>query len=369
MAIIEKPINLINVANTLGYYEYKPHPVTGVNSRYVDLGRLCTHPNINKWAKYKPYVDTRISPPANEHWKVSDMSASIRSGLLIRSETESLWEYPKSYIGTAYRAGDFEGYSQNANIESFYLNFPNEIFIDEPYTCGFIFNGSLDVSSISFDDLFNLQTRDCFMVVEMLAGTKSIKEFSPKIPYREDAILYGIEFSIPWSKIEPIVNEGGQITMETYFVEADDFGGGNIQNIEKFSLRAHENIKTKHRNMQFSAEGFIVYSNFDTLQPSKNNLTVSSSGYELVAVSSSFRTGGLFSGYYFQAKIIVGNQLGQNYTYALPTHNLAPNETKIMAIPDFSLALLEDKAVELEYSVWDGFPENSTLIFSRTYKL
>lgn len=136
MAIIEKPINPINVANILGYYEYKPHPVTGVNSRYVDLGRLCTHPNINKWAKYKPVRFNSVVELTEAQIETvgygikipiySNVQAYV-DGLTMRPNVLPVWEYQKPVGGTTspYRLGDFINYDKNAIIPFGLFNVTN----------------------------------------------------------------------------------------------------------------------------------------------------------------------------------------------------------------------------------------------------
>lgn len=131
MAIIEKPTNLINVANTLGYYEYKPHPVTGVNKRYVNLGRLCTHPNINKWAKYKPVRHSskiELTPYQLEatnygiqlptYSDVDDLYEGLKLPFPGAPDRRPVWSYlkPRGVASEPFRVGDFNLYDSRAMI-------------------------------------------------------------------------------------------------------------------------------------------------------------------------------------------------------------------------------------------------------------
>lgn len=119
-------INPFNIANTLGYYEFRPHPVTGAVTRYVDVGRLCTHPNINKWSRWKPVRHGKTGGLTEADLK------SVRHGMAIpyqttpsglmtfyRSNPEIIWGYDRPRGGTSapiepYRIGDFGEYDHYA---------------------------------------------------------------------------------------------------------------------------------------------------------------------------------------------------------------------------------------------------------------
>lgn len=103
-------------------------PSTGITTSMVaqvlgaatnDVGSLCTHPNVNKWSKYKPVRHSTISgiteaqlKEANYGFTINavDGSSTIDSTILSRS-----WLYSKPTGGASspYRLGDFRGYDHN----------------------------------------------------------------------------------------------------------------------------------------------------------------------------------------------------------------------------------------------------------------
>lgn len=105
MAIINKPLNPFEIADLLGYVEYRPHPVTGVSVRCVDWAKLCTHENINKWSRYKPMtyptVEQLTEAQIDECW-----------GGFYSSTKNS--ELPRGGLVAPYRITDFEKYNHNA---------------------------------------------------------------------------------------------------------------------------------------------------------------------------------------------------------------------------------------------------------------
>lgn len=356
MALPNEGISFTMVATELGTTE---------NS----LGNLCAHPNVNRWSKKKPQIDTRVAKNELNYWRRSDVSDNIRCGLNIYNNSGSVWEYPQSRMGCFFRLGDFREYDKDA-VLIIELDLPNTIAYDSDYIATFIFNANTSNTSVSLHDLFDLENKYCCVAVDMRAGNKVVKAKSPRIEYSEIAELYGQQVTISKTDMDIIINEGGTITIEMYFVEADDyFEATGLSNPKIFSLRATAEIQTIHYNTQFLAQGFVILSNFDTMQPIRNNLIINNLGYERVLVSSDFRTGGVFTNHWFQAKILGGNTMGLPYTYELPTLTLGSNQTEIMAIPEFSIQLLEDKDVILEYSVWDGVPEQGQKVLSKTYNL
>ena len=130
MAIIEKPLNVFEIADLLGYYEYAPHPVTGQTVRKVDAGRLCTHANINKWSKYKPVIQPSNNPYASPTWwKAQNGNCGLvipqYNSLQALSSGVTDWEYQKPTGGvlSPFRVGDFYGYEQEAQ-PTFAINPP-----------------------------------------------------------------------------------------------------------------------------------------------------------------------------------------------------------------------------------------------------
>lgn len=127
MAIIEKPINVFTVANELGYHEYAPHPVTGQTVRKVDVGRLCTHANINKWAKYKPVRYPSVEElteaqmhrqPASDTYhgiyiENSDSLLTLRDRIFGLLNKTHEYRRPRGGESEPFRVSDFNKYSQN----------------------------------------------------------------------------------------------------------------------------------------------------------------------------------------------------------------------------------------------------------------
>ena len=103
-------------------------PTTGITTSMVasaigagsnDVGTLCTHPNINKWSKYKPVSYNSVVGLTEADFKIAnygftvsavDGSSTINSTVLSRS-----WLYSKPTGGalSPYRLGDFRGYDHN----------------------------------------------------------------------------------------------------------------------------------------------------------------------------------------------------------------------------------------------------------------
>lgn len=90
-----------------------------------DVGTLCTHPNINKWSKYKPVVLATVAPDRSSSWW---RSTNGNCGLIIPnfSSISALishvdangadWTYQKPTGGSTspYRIADFGGYEHTA---------------------------------------------------------------------------------------------------------------------------------------------------------------------------------------------------------------------------------------------------------------
>jgi len=348
---------------------------TVLGTTATNEGVLCTHPNVNMWSKKKPQIDTRVVKNEALYWRRSNVSDNIRSGLFIPNQVEGLWEYPRTSSDCPYRIGDFRGYEHTSSLE-YYLNFNNELRLDLPYTAGIVFNGydsqlgADDVGKIGLQDLFDLENKYCCIKVELSRTGEYIEKYSDRIVHDRNSPIFGAEITFSESQVN-VITGGGDIDMKIFFIEADEMIAEELQGISKFSLKATDAYETKHINRQYKSSGFIVYSNFDTQQPTRNARIVSSSGYEQIVVASPNRTGGSFSGYYFQARILGGNQMGQNHLYQLPSHTLVANDSEMMTIPSFTIELLIAETSQLEYSVWDGNPETtgSEMILSHTFNL
>lgn len=130
MATILSPIEFRNkVRSTLG-------------AATDDCGLLCTHPNINKWSKWKPVrynkeVGITITDLINKKFGLDIVSKSTIFDLLAYYSTNSIWNYLKPTGGSVnefYRIGDFRGYDHAAymafnttQLNSFYYKTDDKI--------------------------------------------------------------------------------------------------------------------------------------------------------------------------------------------------------------------------------------------------
>lgn len=362
MEIITKPINPFTIADQLGYYAYKLDSL-GVNRRYVDWGVLCTHQNINKWSKRKPFRDNVIQHNGSYWWRRSGISTNIRSGLYIPNGVDQTWSYskPTGGINSPYRLGDFRGYDQSA-YPTINLQFPNIFGWEQDYEASFIFTGyekgevteEEDTGSVGLQDIFDLQNKYCCIGVKFQSSTQTVIRYSSRIAYSPLAQLFGTNIIIPWGDLIQLVGQGGSIVMEIFLIEADDYVSGQFINPTTWSIRALPELQTRQVNNQYLAIGYVVNTNFHTVQPTKMAGFVYSSGFEQISFSATGRTGGAVNNYSFRARII-GNQIGSGYYYAINNFTLAPNQTQLITIPSFNLQMLDTSgSCFLEYAIYQG---------------
>lgn len=359
MALTNKGVNTDLVASTIG----EPSGNVGV---------LCRSPKVNRWSKKKPHVDSREIKNGEKYWRYSDVSPDIRSGLYIPGNINGVWEYPRN-TNTPNRLGDFRGYEHNGKPEM-NLSLPKEFTRNSPYEVTYIFNGyngdMNDNGIIGLQDIFDLENKYVCLGLEMTnTRGKRILKYSDRITHFASAPMFGASITLTPAEVDNITELAGTINIKVFMVEADEMIAGALQNPKRYSLRHLEEIEPTFDNRQFLAGGFSIFTNFDTVEPYKNATYISSTGYEQVVVSSEGKTGGKFDGYFFQAKILGGNQMGQNYVYPLPSYNLTANQSRTIYIPDFTLQMLQSGEARVEYSVWEGVPEMGTLITSFTHTL
>lgn len=354
-------------------------PITGISTSMIrealsentnNVGGLCNSNKVNRWSKRKPHVDTRIAKNFSKYWRTSDVSPYIRSGLYIPYQYDSIWEYPRNGMTYPNRLGDFRGYEHNGEPET-YLNMNNQFTLDYPYEVTYLFNGEeSDTGLISLQDIFDLENKYVCLALEMSnVRGRNILKYSDRIMYNSEASMYGVNITLSPTEVEYITDLAGTIYVKVYMIEAREMIAGELQDIKKYSIRHKEEVVTSFYNRQFLALGFYVYGNFDTVEPYKSGTYITSTGQEQVVVSSDGKTGGTFTGHMFQAKIIGGNQIGPNHVYTLPTYTLGANQTEIMYIPEFTLQMLQAGEAKVEYSVWNGQPEASDLIFLHVHNL
>jgi len=105
-------------------------PTTGISTGLVkatigastnEVGALCTHPNINKWSRWKPVSSNKhegitIADLINKKFGFDIISKSTIFDLLTYYSTNSIWNYLKPTGGASspYRLGDFRNYDHSA---------------------------------------------------------------------------------------------------------------------------------------------------------------------------------------------------------------------------------------------------------------
>lgn len=98
-----------------------------------DLGRLCIHPNINKWSRYKPLRHSSVTPLT-----APDKEASGFGVFRLPSSSEvGLLEYFKPLGGSTspFRLTDFGGYNHQAlrpSLDTTFLDFSRGMFGNVP---------------------------------------------------------------------------------------------------------------------------------------------------------------------------------------------------------------------------------------------
>ena len=92
-------------------------PTTGISTSLVantigagsnDVGTLCTHPNINKWSKWKPVRSNKVTGLT-----VTDIE-NLSSGLSRLDMYEVVYLKPTGDASSPYRLGDFRNYNHSA---------------------------------------------------------------------------------------------------------------------------------------------------------------------------------------------------------------------------------------------------------------
>jgi len=114
---------------------------TTLGSGSRDVGTLCTHPNINKWSRWKPISSNKhegiiIADLINKKFGLDIVSKSTIFDLLAYYSTNSIWNYLKPTGGASspYRLGDFRNYDHLAymafnttQLNSFYYKTDDKI--------------------------------------------------------------------------------------------------------------------------------------------------------------------------------------------------------------------------------------------------
>lgn len=156
---VTTPINVADLSQLLNRSQDDINKVEYSNL-LTSVGGLCTHPNINKWAKYKPVryagVVKKDTFNAQGKWEKGEGSngwwmgdgQGIMNIPKLNGESEATlidsiklvkeWSYNKPTGGetSPFRLSDFIGYKHNAECPA-YPYLPLALFINKPNFCGF----------------------------------------------------------------------------------------------------------------------------------------------------------------------------------------------------------------------------------------
>ena len=191
---------------------------------------------MNKWSKRKPFVDTRVAPTEPRYWRRSNISDYIRCGLMLPSDPNQEWTYPRTWSGNAYRLIDFAGYEALSGVE-ITIDLPRQFPLDDsPYEVTYLFYGdSGDSGSIGLQDLFDLENKYVCLQLRLQRGGSWIVKNSDRITYMEGTNLYGTQVTVSKAEIDSL--GVGTITVTLKMVEADGMDLGVLQNPKEFSLK------------------------------------------------------------------------------------------------------------------------------------
>ena len=168
-------------------------PLTGITTSMVasaigaatnDVGTLCSHPNINKWSRFKPIDFNAIALPddvrnSNTGFQLFDEVTGF--GTVKKAE----YVKPKGGASSPYRLGDFRGYNHTAQPYDSY--FPAISFTNAPPDAN-IYLGINDTKAtftikvklpdfpIWFLPFENANNRGIIRVTRGIYGTPSFKE-------------------------------------------------------------------------------------------------------------------------------------------------------------------------------------------------
>lgn len=157
--IVTTPINVADLSQLLNRSQENINKVEYSNL-LTSVGGLCTHPNINKWAKYKPVryagVVKKDTFNAQGKWEkgegsngwwmgdgqgimnIPKLNGENETTLIDSIASANEWTYNKPTGGetSPFRLSDFIGYKHNAECPA-YPFLPLVLYINTPNTCGF----------------------------------------------------------------------------------------------------------------------------------------------------------------------------------------------------------------------------------------
>lgn len=156
---VTTPINVADLSQLLNRSQEDINKVEYSNL-LTSVGGLCTHPNINIWAKYKPVryagVVKKDTFNAQGKWEkgegsngwwmgdgqgimnIPKLNGESDATLIDSIASASEWTYNKPTGGetSPFRLSDFIGYKHNAECPA-YPFLPLALYINKPNTCGF----------------------------------------------------------------------------------------------------------------------------------------------------------------------------------------------------------------------------------------
>lgn len=171
---IKKPVDIHTVSEVLKLSQTSDQQVSSRNT--FDLADLCTHDNINMWAKYKPFRSSIMFFRQDGDSTKSDRDDEMRRqnyGIQppdtrgssdIVSCINDVWTYnrPRGTVSEPYRLSDFINYSHNDKpfavakesvAVNRYFNYSNDITLTKPR--GIVSKYALKVADFAIFDTYS----------------------------------------------------------------------------------------------------------------------------------------------------------------------------------------------------------------------
>lgn len=124
---IKKPVDIHTVSEVLKLSQTSDQQVSSRNT--FDLADLCTHENINTWAKYKPFRSSimffrqdgdptksdRDDEMRRQNYGIQPPDPRLSANIASCINDEWTYNRPRGTVGEPYRLSDFINYSHNDN--------------------------------------------------------------------------------------------------------------------------------------------------------------------------------------------------------------------------------------------------------------
>lgn len=162
------------MAHDSGYLRIWAEPTDGLginevaaaldDSGSLDVGTLCTHQNVNKWAKYKPIRFPKWGALTEEEFKgrLTDISSGIFYGVRLSSDNVSRYDLlhdvafdyypPEGDENSPYRLLDFNNYCKNV-FATLSGEMPEKIYYDLDDPIGIRCRYSYDNYAVDYADV------------------------------------------------------------------------------------------------------------------------------------------------------------------------------------------------------------------------